>query len=136
MASTRPTGRWLWLLLADLACVLALALGGKNTHEAGDSDWVVLVIAWPFAVAAALAHVWLLSRGRPTARIWPEGATVLAATYAIGMLLRAISGRGLAPGFLVVAALFLTATMLGWRAVAHLAGVTRRRSPSRRPGSR
>lgn len=136
MTKLRPGTSRLWPLLADLVCVLALALGGKGTHEAGESDWVVLVIAWPFAVAAVLAQAWLLSRGRPTARIWPEGVTVLAATYAIGMLLRAISGRGLAPGFLVVAALFLAATMLGWRAVAHLAGITRRRSPSRRPGSR
>ena len=127
---------WLWPLLADLGCVLALALGGKSTHEAGESGWMVLVIGWPFAVAAVLAHAWLASRERDALPIWPEGVTVLAATYAIGMVLRAISGRGLAPGFLVVAALFLTATMLGWRAMALLAGLTRRRSPSRWPGSR
>ncbi len=36
------------------------------------------------------------------------------------MLLRAISGRGLAPAFLIVAGLFLALTMLGWRAVVQL----------------
>ena len=51
---------------------------------------------------------------------------VLAITYVLGMLLRALSGRGMAPGFLVVAVLFLAITMLGWRAVAHL--VARRRA--------
>jgi hypothetical protein len=116
----RPTARWLWPLVADLACVLALAVGGKSSHEAGDSDWVVLTIAWPFALAAALAHAWLISRGRQTRRVWTEGATVLAVTYVLGMLLRALSGRGLAPGFLVVAAIFLALTMLGWRCVVHL----------------
>lgn len=112
-------------LVADLACVLALAVGGKNSHDASGSAWVVLTIMWPFAVAAGLAHAWLASRGRPTRQVWPEGAIVLAATYVLGMLLRVISGRGVAPGFLVVAAIFLAVTMLGWRGVVLLA--TRRR---------
>ena len=118
--------RRLWPLLADLVCVLALALGGKSSHEPGESDWVLLTIAWPFALAAVLAHLFLAWRDRPTTRLWPVGATVVAVTYVLGMLLRALSGRGLAPGFLVVAFLFLTVTMLGWRAVAHL--VTRSRA--------
>lgn len=122
----RPTRRWLGPVVADLVCVLALAIGGKNSHEAGDSDWVVLVIVWPFALAAAAAHVWLVARGRRASRVWPEGELVLAVTYVLGMVLRAISGRGMAPGFLVVAALFLTVTMLGWRVVALL--LTRRRA--------
>jgi len=107
-------------LLADLLCVLALALGGKNSHEPGESDWILLAIAWPFAVAAVVAHVVLMSRGRATRRVWPEGTIVLAVTYVAGMLLRAASGRGLAPGFLIVAAIFLAVTMLGWRLVVQL----------------
>ncbi|KAA1416440.1 DUF3054 domain-containing protein [Nocardioides humilatus] len=122
----RTAPRWLWPLLADLACVLALAAGGKNTHDGDDSWWVVLVIAWPFALAAVLAHVGLTSRGQDVRRLWPGGVTVLAVTYALGMALRAASGRGLATGFLVVAAIFLVVTMLGWRAVAQL--LARRRS--------
>ena len=129
---TRPTRLWLWPLVADLACVLALAAGGKSSHEAGDSDWVVLVIAWPYAAASAAAHLWLASRGRDPRRTWPEGATVVAVTYALGMLLRAVSGRGLAPGFLVVAGVFLLVTMLGWRAIVQLVQRLRRRSSPRR----
>jgi hypothetical protein len=52
---------------------------------------------------------------------------ILAVTYVLGMILRAISGRGLAVEFLVVAAAFLALTMLGWRGVAQLA--TRLRAP-------
>jgi hypothetical protein len=36
-----------------------------------------------------------------------------------------VSGRGIAVGFLVVAAVFLALTMLGWRAILRL--VSRRR---------
>ncbi len=108
-------------LIADLACVLALAIGGKSSHDASESDWVVLAIVWPYAVAAGLAHAWLASRGRQTRQVWPEGAIVLALTYVLGMVLRVISGRGVAPGFLIVAAIFLAATMLGWRVVVQLA---------------
>jgi hypothetical protein len=117
---TRSAARWLWPLIADLVCVLALALGGKGSHEADASEWVVLAIVWPFAVAAVVAHGWLLWRGRSARGVWPEGVFVLAVTYVLGMLLRGVSGRGLAVGFLVVAALFLALTMLGWRLVAHV----------------
>lgn len=121
------TARRLWPLLADLVCVLALALGGKNTHDGSDAWWVVLVIAWPFALAAIVAHLGLLSRGWSAARVWPSGVAVVAATYVLGMALRALSGRGLAPGFLVVAFLFLAATMLGWRLVAAVSAARRTR---------
>ena len=107
--------------------MLALAAGGKSAHEAGES-WVLLVIVWPFALSAGLAHVVLTLSGRRTVRVWPEGVIVLAVTYALGMSLRALAGRGIAPGFLVVAALFLTLTMLGWRGVVQLA--TRKRVAS------
>jgi hypothetical protein len=113
-------------LVADLACVLAFAAGGKDTHEAGDSDWVILAIVWPYALAVGLAHAGLVARGRPARRIWPEGAVALAVTYVLGMIVRGLSGRGIAVDFLVVAALFLTLTMLGWRCIALL--VRRRRT--------
>jgi hypothetical protein len=115
-----PTVRWLWPLLADFVCVLALAVGGRSSHNANDSAWVVLAIMWPFALAAGLAHLWLTSRGWRARRVWPEGAIVLAVTYVLGMILRAVSGRGLAPGFLVVAGTFLALTMLGWRGLVQL----------------
>jgi len=59
-------------------------------------------------------------------RLWPEGGVVLAVTYVLGMILRVLSGRGIAGGFLVVAALFLALTLLGWRGVVRLAARRRR----------
>lgn len=120
MTSPTPLAR-LAPLLADLLCVLAFAFGGKSSHEAGDSDWVVLAIVWPFALAALVAHGGLAARGRPRAAVWPAGVVVVGTTYVLGMLLRLVEGRGIALGFLVVALLFLTVTMLGWRLVAALA---------------
>lgn len=122
MTTTQPprTTARLWPIAADLVCVFALAVGGKQSHEPGEALGTVLAIAWPFALAAGLAHAWLVPRARPTDRVWPEGATVWAVTYVLGMVLRGLSGRGLAPAFLVVAGAFLAATMLGWRLVALL----------------
>lgn len=108
-------------LVADLVCVLAFAFGGKSSHEAGDSDWVVMAIAWPFALAALLAHVALAAGRRPTTPLRPAGVVILGTTYVGGMLLRVAEGRGVAPAFLVVAVLFLALTMLGWRLLAGLA---------------
>jgi Protein of unknown function (DUF3054) len=113
--------RWQWPVIADVVCVLVFAIGGKGSHESSAPASVVLAIAWPYVLAAGLAHVWLVSRGAPTRRVWPEGAVVLTVTYVLGMLLRAASGRGLAPGFLIVAGVFLALTMVGWRGLAQLA---------------
>jgi FtsH-binding integral membrane protein len=102
-------------------CVLVFAIAGKNSHEASSPDWVILAIMWPFAVAVMVGHAGVLMRQRRARRTWPEGVVVLSATYLLGMLLRVISGRGIAAGFLVVAVLFLALTMLGWRALLRLA---------------
>jgi len=120
-SSARPATRWALPLLADLVCVLVFALGGKSTHEGGDSNLVVLAIVWPYALAVLLAHAGMLTRGRPAARAWPEGVAVLAVTYVLGMTLRAVSGRGIDGAFLLVAVAFLTFTMVGWRLVAQVA---------------
>lgn len=113
-------------LALDLACVVGFALGGRSTHESGDTLGVLLSIAWPFALATLLAHGLLLVRGLPTTRLWPAGVLVVALTYVVGMVLRVVSGRGIEGGFPVVAALFLTATLLGWRALVLLVQRVRR----------
>ena len=109
--------------------MLGFAVAGKGSHEAGASQWVVLAIVWPFAVGVVVAHLGLLSRGGSPARVRPEGIVVLAVTYVLGMVLRVVSGRGIAVGFLVVAAIFLALTMLGWRAVLRI--VAQRRGQRR-----
>ena len=109
-------------------CVVIFAALGKTSHEASSSNGVIAAIVWPYALAVVLAHAALLRNGRKTWRVWPEGAVVLAVTYLLGTTLRALSGRGIAVGFLVVAVVFLAVTMLGWRYVVKL--VIRRRTAS------
>ena len=106
--------------MLDLVCVLVFAFAGKSSHEASTSNWVVLAIAWPYALSVVLAHAGLLLRDRSTRRPWPEGVAVLAVAYVLGMVLRVVSGRGIAGGFLVVALVFLTITLLGWRLILRL----------------
>lgn len=113
-----------WALVGDLVCVVAFAAGGKSAHDDSSTWWVILKIVWPFALACLIGWVLVLSRGWDPRRWRPAGIAVLAATYVLGMVVRAISGRGVAIGFLVVAIVFLTLTMLGWRLVA---GAIRRR---------
>jgi hypothetical protein len=104
-------------IVLDLVCVLAFAFGGKSSHEASDSNTIVLKIVWPFAVAVIVGWLGAMWNGMRGLRVWPGGVTILAVTYVLGMALREVSGRGLAGGFLIVAVIFLTVTMLGWRAV-------------------
>lgn len=115
-------------LAVDLACVVAFAVAGRGSHEPGASAWVVLAIAWPFAVAVVVAHAGLLVAGRRSVALHPGGTAVVLVTYVLGMALRHLSGRGLAPGFLVVALVFLAVTLLGWRGAVAL--VRRRGAPA------
>lgn len=112
--------------LADLVCLVAFAVIGRQTHESSSSGWVVLAILWPFLVAATVGWIGAMWNGMRGLRVWPGGVLILVVTYLLGMALRDVSGRGLAGGFLAVAAIFLTVTMLGWRAA--YAGIVRRRS--------
>lgn len=104
-------------LAADLVAVLVFAAAGRQSHEEGSSALLVLVIAWPFLVAALAAYAGLrAARVPPTS--WRGGLVTVATTYVLGMALRGLSGRGLDPAFLLVALISLTVLMLGWRLAA------------------
>jgi FtsH-binding integral membrane protein len=111
-----------WALVADLVCVVAFAAGGKSAHDDSATWCVIARIAWPYAVACLLGWALVLRRGWDPRRWRPAGIAVLASTYLLGMVLRVVSGRGIALGFLIVAIVFLTLTMLGWRLVAAWVG--------------
>lgn len=104
---------------ADAACVLTFAAVGRSSHAETGDVLGTLHVAWPFLTAGGLA--WVVARAwRAPRRIWREGATIWALTWAGGMALRGITGGGFAPSFLVVAASALGALLLGWRAIAAL----------------
>lgn len=114
---SRPASpvRALTALSIDLVCVLLFCALGRRSHAEGLTVAGVADTAWPFLAGTATG--WLLSRGwrRPTA-LAPTGLIVWAATVAVGMLLRAVLNRGVAPSFIAVATTVTAVLLLGWRA--------------------
>lgn len=111
-------------LVLDAVLVVVFAAIGRATHDGdvlGPSGSGLATTAWPFV--AALLVGWLVTRAwrRPTAVV-RTGLPVWAITVALGMVLRALSGQGVAVAFIIVATLTLALLLLGWRGVARLAG--------------
>ncbi|RYV52344.1 DUF3054 domain-containing protein [Pengzhenrongella frigida] len=123
--------------VADAACIVTFAAVGRSSHAGADAVLDVLRVAWPFLTAGALT--WVVTRAwRDPVPMWPVGVGIWAGTWGVGMLLRGLSGGGLAPTFLLVAATALAALLLGWRGIVALVSATRgARSPrgSAQPGS-
>ncbi|MBD5787176.1 DUF3054 domain-containing protein [Cellulosimicrobium terreum] len=126
---TRP-GLVVLAALADVACILGLAAGGLAAHTPGDGVVRLLFVAWPFAVGGLAG--WLACRAwRRPWRPWPTGVIVWACTWALGILLRVLTGQGVAPAFQLVAFGFLAVTMVGWRGVVALLVLLRPADPRR-----
>ena len=106
--------------LLDLLAVLVFALVGRRSHAHGITLGGVLETAAP--VLCGTAAGWLLASLTLDAspRTWQFGTIVVVATVVVGMLLRRLAATGTAPSFIIVATLFLTATLIGWRLLARL----------------
>ena len=104
--------------LWDALCVLALVVIGTRNHDTDTGVGGVLYVGAPFWIAAGLAHAApLMQKSSP--KPLPNKWVVLGYTVLMGMVLRNfVFDRGTALPFVIVATLFLAATMLGWRAVA------------------
>ena len=105
-------------LVYDVLCVLALVIIGTRNHNEDTGITGVLFVATPFLIAVLGARVYtrLLKRGELSVE---EGVTVVLFTVAIGMILRRfVFDRGIATAFIIVATVFRSTTMLGWRAIA------------------
>ncbi len=132
MDAVTPSRRSVSALALDALLVVVFAAIGRATHDGdvwGSAGSGLATTAWPFLVALLLG--WLVSRAwnRPLAPL-RTGVPVWVVTVGVGMLLRAVSGQGVAVAFVIVATLTLALFLLGWRGVARL--VTRLRS-ARRP---
>ncbi|PSL01348.1 Protein of unknown function (DUF3054) [Haloactinopolyspora alba] len=100
--------------LVDVLLVVAFVLLGRRTHEGVGDLAGIATTAWPFLTG--LASGWLAARAwRRPRSVLPTGVTVWAATVLVGMLLRAVSGQGTAPSFVVVATVVLGVFLIGWR---------------------
>lgn len=105
-----------------LLAVVVFALVGRRSHAHGITFTGVLETAAPFLCGTAAGYLLASLTFDASPRTWQFGVVVLAATVVVGMLFRRLAATGTAPSFIVVATLFLAATMLGWRLVAKLVG--------------
>ncbi len=97
----------------DILCVMALVIIGTRNHNTDTGVSGVLYVAAPFIIAVAAFHGVFAALRRPLTMTW-----VWIGTVAVGMALRnVVFDRGTAVPFIIVATLFLGATMYGWRAV-------------------
>lgn len=112
-------------LAIDLVCVVVFATLGRRSHAEGLTATGIASTAWPFLVGTLVGWLLVQAWRRPLA-LAPTGLVVWLATVVVGMVLRAVTSRGTAPSFIVVATLVTAALLLGWRGIA--AVVTRRRA--------
>lgn len=106
-------------LTLDVVSVAVFCAAGRRSHAEGIDIAGVAQTAWPFLSGTAIG--WLLSRGwrRPTA-VAPTGVVIWVCTVAVGMLLRSLTGQGVAVSFILVASTVTAVLLLGWRTVARL----------------
>jgi len=110
----------------DTASVVLFVAIGRRNHDQDPGVAGLLSTAWPFLVA--LLAGWLAQRAWRDPTDVRTGAVIWFVTLIGGMALRNLSGQGTAWSFVIVAALFLAATLIGWRLV--LSVIDRRRTSS------
>lgn len=106
-----------WAALVDVAAVVVFVVIGRRNHDEGSAIAEAARVATPFLIG--------LGAGWVAARAWRQPFAVRTAlvvwpvTVVVGMLLRQVaSDRGTAASFIIVATVFLGATLVGWRALA------------------
>jgi hypothetical protein len=104
-------------IAADVCSVLVFVVIGRANHHAGESLAGVASTAWPFLAGVAAGELATRAWRRPLDLV-PTGAGVVAATVAVGQVLRLVSGQGTGAAFVVVSLLFLALFLLGWRVFA------------------
>jgi hypothetical protein len=103
----------------DLVLVVVFAIIGRASHGEALTLGGILVTGWPFLVGCLVGS---LIAGVLLRLPWLyEGLLVWLTTVVLGMFLRAITGGGMALGFLIVATVVLAVLLIGWRMLAALA---------------
>ncbi|PRY70018.1 Protein of unknown function (DUF3054) [Glaciihabitans tibetensis] len=115
--SRSPRRRAVIAVALDAFLVLTFAVIGRSSHSEALDPSGLFGTAWPFLVGLLLG--WLVTRGwRAPMSLVRTGLGVWGLTVGGGLLLRAVSGQGTAPGFVIVTTVVLALFLLGWRAVA------------------
>jgi hypothetical protein len=99
---------------ADVVCVVVFCTIGRRSHAEGLTLGGIAETAWPFLAGTGIG--WLAARAwRQPLSPAPTGLLIWVCTVAVGMVLRKISGQGVALSFIVVASLVTAVLLLGWR---------------------
>ena len=110
-------GRMTVAAVLDTVTIVVFVAVGRRTHEQEPGLAGVFLTAAPFLIALLVGWIALRAWRRPFAPL--TGLGVWTVTIVGGMLLRnLVFGDGTASSFVIVAAGFTVACMLGWRAVA------------------
>lgn len=112
-------------LVGDTALVLLFAGVGRGSHARESSALGLLETAWPFLLGLAVTWVAARITQHPLAPV-RAGVPVWLGTVAIGLLLRAITGSGVALPFVLVATGTLALLLIGWRLIVALVRRIRR----------
>jgi hypothetical protein len=108
-----------WVLLSavlDAVLVVLFTLIGRVSHGEGVGLGAVAQTAWPFLLGTLLGWLVTAAWRRPLA-IVRTGIPIWVLTVVVGMILRVVSGQGVAVSFVVVASVVLGVFLLGWRAI-------------------
>jgi len=100
--------------LFDLLSVLIFVAIGRHAHNHGLTWKGMFSTIWPFGVGLLAGWIYLRLSKRSAASM-RSGFAVVLFTVVIGMILRVISGQGTAVTFIVVALVFLSLFLVGWR---------------------
>lgn len=105
-----------WAAFAvDLFVVTMFAIVGRSSHSEGLSLPGVVVTAAPFLAGTVGGWALLVARGAPRPASTLGGIVIWLATLVAGMLLRLVTGLGVALPFVLVAASVTALGLIGWR---------------------
>jgi hypothetical protein len=104
-------------LAYDIICIFVFVVIGTRNHKTDTGISGVLFVAAPFLISVLGSRIFMRLQKRDVMSV-ENGVTVVLFTTAIGLILRRfVFDRGTATAFVIVATVFLFATMLGWRAI-------------------
>jgi hypothetical protein len=104
-------------VVADVVVLVGFAAIGRRSHGEGGALGETLAVAWPFV----LAWLAVATASRALVRLAPLPAAISwLAAWPLALILRALSGRGDAPAFAIVALVVPLVALTGWRAAARL----------------
>jgi len=100
----------------DTVALLIFVAIGRRAHEHGITVAGMASTFWPFAIGLLAGWILIIRTNRDLTAT-RSGLWIVVVTVALGMVLRVVSGQGTAVTFIIVALVFQSLFLMGWRAV-------------------